>query len=80
MSELNDISTLERLFQWASTIKIQLGVLVKYKANIIIISSNVACSRQDIAVKIPFGVKHHSLTHLLINSLTGLIAVIVSSK
>jgi len=33
------------LFQWVSTVKIQLSVLVLYKAEIIIISSNVTCSR-----------------------------------
>ena len=33
------------LFQWAITVKIQLSVLVKYRADIIIISWNVICSR-----------------------------------
>ena len=65
MSERNDISTRELLLQWASNIKIQLSVLVKYKPDIIIISSNVACSRQDIAVKMLFDVKQHSLTNEL---------------
>jgi len=62
MSEWNDISTRELLLQWASTVKIQLRVF-KYKADIIIISSNVSCYRQDITVKMLFGVKQHSLTH-----------------
>jgi hypothetical protein len=38
VSEWSDISTSGLLFQWASTIKIQLSVLVENKANLIIIS------------------------------------------
>jgi hypothetical protein len=37
VSEWSDMSTGGLLFQWASTMKIQLGVLVKYKADLIII-------------------------------------------
>ena len=50
------------LFQWASTIKIQLSILVWYKADIII-SSKVA--RHDKAEKLLIFyviVKQHSLT------------------
>ena len=37
------------LFQWASTIKIQLSVLIYYKADIItIISLNITCSLHDL--------------------------------
>ena len=46
-SEWSDMSTHRLLFQWASTINIQL--LVYYKTNIIIISSNVTCSLRKIA-------------------------------
>ena len=52
MSEWGNMSIRGLLFQWASTIKIQLGVLVKYKADIIIIYSNVTCSRHDTATKL----------------------------
>jgi hypothetical protein len=37
MSEVGDMSIHELLFQWANTIKIQLSVLVYYKADIVII-------------------------------------------
>ena len=49
MSALSDMSTGGLSFQWASTIKIQLGVLVLYNADII--PSNVTCSRHEIAEK-----------------------------
>jgi hypothetical protein len=39
VSEWSDMSTRGLLFQWTSTINIQLSVLVYYKADIIIISS-----------------------------------------
>jgi len=42
MSKWNNMSTRGQLFQWASTIKIQLNVL--YKAYIIIILCNATCS------------------------------------
>jgi hypothetical protein len=57
---MSDFSTRRLLFQWASTIKIQLNVLDKHKPDIIIISSNVACSRQEIAVDMLFDYKQHS--------------------
>jgi hypothetical protein len=41
VSELTDMSTRGLLFQWASTIKIQLSVLVQYKADLIIISLKI---------------------------------------
>ena len=41
VSEWSDMSTGKLLFQWASTMKIQLGVLVKYKADLIIISLKI---------------------------------------
>jgi hypothetical protein len=37
----SNISTLRLLFQWATTIKIQLCVLVYYKADLIVISLNI---------------------------------------
>jgi hypothetical protein len=37
------------LFQWASTMIIQLSLLVYHKVHIIIILSNVTCSHNDIA-------------------------------
>ena len=46
VSESSDMSTSGLLFQFASTIKIQ-RVLVQCKADIIIISSDVLCSRGD---------------------------------
>ena len=39
VSEWSDMSTMVVLFQWASTVEIQLSELVLYKANIIIINS-----------------------------------------
>ena len=42
-------------FQWASTLNIQLIMLVKYKVDII--SWNVTCSRHDIAENCSFGIK-----------------------
>jgi hypothetical protein len=41
MSEWRDISIRGLLFQWASTIKIQLSVLFKYKVDLIIISYKI---------------------------------------
>jgi hypothetical protein len=41
MSEWGDISIRGLLFQWVSTIKIQLSVLVQYKADLIIISLKI---------------------------------------
>ena len=41
VSEWNDMSTRRLLLQWASTIQIQLSVLVKYKADLIIISLKI---------------------------------------
>jgi hypothetical protein len=41
VSEWNDMSTRRLLLQWASTIKIQLSVLVKYKADLFIISLKI---------------------------------------
>ena len=54
--EWNNMSFRGQLFQWASSIKIKLSVLVYYIADIII-SSDVNCSRHDI------GEKQYSLTH-----------------
>jgi len=48
VSEWIDISTCWLLYQWASTVQIYCSVLVQYKADIIIISLNVAYSRHDI--------------------------------
>jgi hypothetical protein len=41
VSEWDDMSTRELLFQWATTIKIQLGVLVYYNVDLIIISLKI---------------------------------------
>jgi hypothetical protein len=46
------MSTRRDLVQRAITIKIQLDVLAQYKADIIIISLNVICSRHDMAENI----------------------------
>jgi hypothetical protein len=62
VSEWSDMSTRGVLFQGTSTIKFQLSVLVQYKADTSIISSNVTYSHHDIAEKIAsFGVNNHSL-------------------
>jgi hypothetical protein len=56
-------STCGLLFRWASNYKIHLSVLVQYKADIIINSLNITCSRHDIAENCSFGVKQQPLTH-----------------
>ena len=43
-----------------STIKIQLSVLVEYKPDLIIISLNMNCSRQDISENCYVGIKQQS--------------------
>ena len=64
MSEWIDMFHGGLLFQWGNPIKIELNVLVWYKSDIIIISSNVTCFRHDIPEKNwSFGVKQKSLTH-----------------
>jgi len=45
-----DMSTHRLLFQWSSTITIHLSVLVWYKTDIM--SSNIICSRHDMAEKL----------------------------
>ena len=45
-------------------------MLVQYKADIIIISSNVACSRHDIAEHFSLGVQQQSLIQSLNNTHT----------
>jgi hypothetical protein len=45
----------DRFFQWATAIKIQLSVLVKYKTNITIISSKMSCCRHDMDEQLVFG-------------------------
>jgi hypothetical protein len=57
MCTWSDISTHRLLFQWVSTINIQLSVLFKYKVDIIIFSLNVAYS----CCNLSFG-NQHSLT------------------
>ena len=52
VSEFGDMSLCGLLFQWASTIKIQLSVLVEYKIDLIIIHWKWTCSRHDIAEKL----------------------------
>ena len=48
-------------FQWDSAIKIQFTVLVLYKADIIIISLNVICSRYENNAHLALN-NNHSLT------------------
>jgi len=52
VSQWSDMSTHGLLFQWASTIKIKLSVLVWYKVDLIIISLNVIFSPHNIAEKL----------------------------
>ena len=51
VSEWSDMSIWRLLFKWASTIKIQLSFLVRYKVDIII-SLKLTCSRHDIIEKL----------------------------
>ena len=51
VSEWSDMSVRGLLFQWDSTMQIQQSLLVKYKADLIIISSNVTCCRRDVVEK-----------------------------
>jgi hypothetical protein len=69
------MSTCWLLFQWASTIKIQLSVLVKY--NVVIISLIVTCSCNDIIVKLFICVEQQSLTHSITNANHWLIKYIM---
>ena len=62
VSEWSDMSTHGQLFQWVSTIKIQLRELAYYTADIIIISLNKTCSRHDIAEKHLVLNANHSIT------------------
>jgi hypothetical protein len=59
MSEVGDMSIHELLFQWANTIKIQLSVLVYYKADIVIIILSLNINH-EIAEKCLVGVKQQS--------------------
>jgi hypothetical protein len=60
-----DMSTLRMLFQWASTINIQLRMLVLYKVDISIISFNVTCY-SDIAEKLlPWCYTTHSKSNVI---------------
>jgi hypothetical protein len=52
VSKWSDKTTCGLLFQQAKPIKNQISVLVYYKSDIVIISSNVTCSRHDIAEKL----------------------------
>ena len=52
------------LIPWTITIKIQLSILIWYKVDIIIISSNVTCSCHDIA-KILLICRWRTIAHLL---------------
>ena len=69
--------------QWASTIKIQLSVLVYYKVDIIIISLNVAFSRHDVAWKLLIWLEitiTHSLTMLTYSTYSILYSFYVVSR
>ena len=62
------MSTRELLFQWASTIKIQLGVLVKNKADLTIIISleiNLFLPQYSWTIAELALNNNHSLTHKL---------------
>jgi hypothetical protein len=59
VSEWIDIST-RGLFQWASSIKIQLIIWSSTKRT----SSNLTCCPHDIVENNSFGIKQHCLTHL----------------
>jgi hypothetical protein len=49
VSKWSKMSIHGMLFKWANTIKIQLSMLIYYKADIIIISLKVNCYHYDIA-------------------------------
>ena len=65
VSEWDDMSIRWLLFQWASTITIQLSALFKYKADLIIISLKINLHSPWYSWKIDELVlnKNHSLTH-----------------
>jgi hypothetical protein len=66
VSKWGDISTRGLLFQWASTIKIQLSMLVEYKADLIIISLKINKFSPWYSWKIcGIGDKQQSITHSL---------------
>ena len=75
VSEWSDMSTLEPLYEWPSTIKIQLSMLVWYKTDIIIfISLNITSSWYNWSIAHLTLNTHsliHSLTHSLTHNLTG---------
>ena len=75
VSEWSDMSTRGLLFQYPSTknpIK-RVGVNTKWTSSSS--SSNVTCSRHDIAEICSFGVKHQSLTHFTQNQMVDSLAV-----
>ena len=51
-SKQDNVSTHGLLLHCATTMKIQVSVLIKYKANNNIISSKISCSDHDIADKV----------------------------
>ena len=67
VSEWGNMSICGLLLQWASTIKLQLSVLVLYKADLCIISLKITCSCHDIAEKLLSCIKEQSLTHSYIS-------------
>jgi hypothetical protein len=77
VSEWSDMSVHGLLFRWATTIRVQLSVLVYNKANLIIISLNINLFSPCYSWKNPELAlnNNHSLTHSLTHSLrlwTGL--------
>ena len=65
VSEWGDMFIRELSFQWASTIKIQLSVLVQYKADLIIISLKISLFLPWYSYKICWvGIKQQLHTHL----------------
>jgi hypothetical protein len=65
VSEWSDMSTHGLLFQWDSTIKIQLSVLIQYKADVItIISLNESCSRHDVQKNCSLAIQQQLLTQV----------------
>jgi hypothetical protein len=90
VSEWSDMSTRGLLFQWDSTIKIQLSKLVKKKADLIIISLKInlfspwySCQIAELAINYNHSLTHSSNTFSTIEcgcGLDGLIAVKTGSS
>jgi hypothetical protein len=62
VSELKDMSTSGLLFQWTSTINIQLIVSSSTKWSPSLSRQNITCSRHDMAENCSFSAKHQAFT------------------